>query len=648
MIDWQENLWKRTALLTDWPGSSVINSESLRFLRFSPVHGRNQWNSVSAWKEKFDWFVNSSQCRELDRIDGEPMEFKWKIFPRFTTLQILAGIWNMMTETQWEPEQLPGRIIFMSMYNDIARREKGNEALCIATFQIVKENARRFAHGHWSFLGLGSEKKWYGTHTYKPNGKMGYRVAEDIDDQLQWKWSSRFPWIQCFALRSKGRGTLSIHFCGDDDTAEVVLRTIIFVNHLSIYGARTDMCDELAWRLSGCSENTGKPVAQNNSETMVMPTELSTTNKTLRTNDKVQKELAARLWTKIRKSSRSRRLWRRDSISRPSTMRNLTNWRAFVESPLYLETTHNPKWKDGSVETRRSVQPWRQQPVTIKAVPESRSWSTDDGTHDREKKKQIRYGNDGRNPKTTSTTLETVPGNRLLKQDRNKYQCRCPLLRRLRYHVTCVNGSTSNQWSTTKAVSKCQKRWSDCFAILQYFEKKTEQSNSESWHQCFIQNLRLLRIGQIRTWQNFLQKEVVLRRDFSIVCVDPYSAGTILCLRAIQCHSGGKHIDPTLQDNVLLPSDFAEHIYHVGSSHDMHSIINQDCVQVAKTSRKGDMPCSSEATKPRIAVFKHNWKIHQNTAYWWIWGLLRVRDCISIKKDQARSSSTTLYLRCAP
>ena len=23
---------------------------------------------------------------------------------------------------------------------------------------------------HWSFLGLGSEKKWYGTHVHKPNG----------------------------------------------------------------------------------------------------------------------------------------------------------------------------------------------------------------------------------------------------------------------------------------------------------------------------------------------------------------------------------------------------------------------------------------------------------------------------------------------
>ena len=92
-------------------------------------------------------------------------------------------------------------------------------------------------------------------------------------------------------LKSKGKGTLSIHFFGGDNTAELVLRTIISLNQISIYGAVADMCDELACRILDCSESTGKLVAQNNSETLVMPTDLSTTNKTPRTNDKVQGNL---------------------------------------------------------------------------------------------------------------------------------------------------------------------------------------------------------------------------------------------------------------------------------------------------------------------------------------------------------------------
>ena len=75
------------------------------------------------------------------------------------------------------------------------------------------------------------------------------------------------------------KGQLSRHFCGDDKTAELVLRTIVSVNQFSIYGAAADMYDELLSRISYCSKRTRELVAQDNPETTVMPTALSTTNK---------------------------------------------------------------------------------------------------------------------------------------------------------------------------------------------------------------------------------------------------------------------------------------------------------------------------------------------------------------------------------
>ena len=83
-------------------------------------------------------------------------------------------------------------------------------------------------------------------------------------------------------LKSKEKGQLSIHVDGSDETVKVVLRTIISVNQLSIYGGVADMCEELASGISKCSEGTGRPVAPNNSDTMVMPTEFSITNQPLR------------------------------------------------------------------------------------------------------------------------------------------------------------------------------------------------------------------------------------------------------------------------------------------------------------------------------------------------------------------------------
>ena len=65
----------------------------------------------------------------------------------------------MMNDMQCGPEQFPGQTIFMSMYNDIVWREKGNNELCVANSMTVAGYARKFAHGHWSVLGLGSEKK---------------------------------------------------------------------------------------------------------------------------------------------------------------------------------------------------------------------------------------------------------------------------------------------------------------------------------------------------------------------------------------------------------------------------------------------------------------------------------------------------------
>ena len=84
----------------------------------------------------------------------------------FTTFQIPAKIQDMTTETQCEPEQFQGRIIFISMYNDIVLGEIGNEELCVANFKIVADCAKRFAD-IGRFLGL--DQKTNGTEFIRTN-----------------------------------------------------------------------------------------------------------------------------------------------------------------------------------------------------------------------------------------------------------------------------------------------------------------------------------------------------------------------------------------------------------------------------------------------------------------------------------------------
>ena len=55
-------------------------------------------------------------------------------------------------------------------------------------------------------------------------------------------------------------------------------------------------------------------------------------------------------------------------------------------------------------------------------------------------------------------------------------------------------------------------------------------------------------------------------------------SGTILHLRALQGHSGGNLIDPSLKDNVIIPDGFFKYIYHVGCAINLHSIINSGLI----------------------------------------------------------------------
>ena len=123
----------------------------------------------------------------------------------------------MMTEIQCEPEQLPGRVIFMSVYNDIVWGEKGNEEMCIADSQIVAECAQIFTHGHWLFLGP-DQKRSGAEHIRTNRMKTWDRFAEDMMLNFSESGDPVFRGSSALErgdLKSKGKGNLSKHFCGE-------------------------------------------------------------------------------------------------------------------------------------------------------------------------------------------------------------------------------------------------------------------------------------------------------------------------------------------------------------------------------------------------------------------------------------------------
>ena len=152
-ILWGKNSWKRLSLIGD---ETVINLQSTEVYVFSDsvlCLGRvlQHPESNEVWKNR----VAGIQS------DGESTEFEWNIFPGFTTLQLCDKINDLLSDLGQTPETFSGRILFMSMFNDISCDRKGNKDECLANAGVVKVLARRFGIGQWSFVCPGSEKKWY-------------------------------------------------------------------------------------------------------------------------------------------------------------------------------------------------------------------------------------------------------------------------------------------------------------------------------------------------------------------------------------------------------------------------------------------------------------------------------------------------------
>ena len=66
----------------------------------------------------------------------------------------------------------------------------------------------------------------------------------------------------------------------------------------------------------------------------------------------------------------------------------------------------------------------------------------------------------------------------------------------------------------------------------------------------------------------------------------------------MQGHSGKQKIDPMLQDLVVIPEGFALHIIHVGSSHDVHSIITSGLIAGGNDGKQGRQTVFFTAVNP--------------------------------------------------
>ena len=257
-IVYQKNSWTKLSLIND---PVIINLQSTKVYVFSDsvlclgkVLQHPECNE--AWKNRVAGVRAERSYRDYDAINGESTEFEWNIFPRFTTLQLCDKINDLLSNLGQTPETFTGRILFMSLFNDISCDRKDNKDECLRNANIVKTYAGRFGIGQCLFVRPGSEKKWYSSEN-SPQGawdNIAEKMLLEFAESGHPVFRATTP-LSRGALKSKVRGKLSFHFAADQDTIDTIYRIILSVNQLSVYEAVAAICEEFEDHQDG----TGKP-----------------------------------------------------------------------------------------------------------------------------------------------------------------------------------------------------------------------------------------------------------------------------------------------------------------------------------------------------------------------------------------------------
>ena len=99
-------------------------------------------------------------------------------------------------------------------------------------------------------LSPGLDQKRNGTEPIPTNPTdPGTKIAENMVKNFSDSGHPIFRVSGAFErgeLKSKGGGKKSTHFNGSDENVELLLRTVISANQLSVYGVIPDLCRELS------------------------------------------------------------------------------------------------------------------------------------------------------------------------------------------------------------------------------------------------------------------------------------------------------------------------------------------------------------------------------------------------------------------
>ena len=607
--------------------------------------------SNEAWKNRIAGVQSGKSYRDYDGINGESTEFEWNIFPGFTTLQLCGKINDLLSDLGQTPETFTGRILFMSMFNDISCDRKGNKDECLANAGVVKVLARKFGVGQWSFIGPGSEKKWYSAEN-SPQGAWD-NIAEEMLLEFAESGHPTFRATTPLSrgiLKSKGHGKLSIHFAADEFTIETIFRIIISVNQLSVYGAVAAICEEFENHQDGSGEPEilmGQSIVLGEIKAEVPLQNENSLNHQILWQQYIERIESLSPESKVSRFCKEAGFMRIVEVGQYFVTKDTGDFRQFrsVACREYTLPRDDPSsqakgWIQGNMrigpvlEVTTSFQ-------NFKYGIEIRIWSVNQDNS--QSWVRISYG-------TIKYVVDSNQDNTEIPADPQEDQVPQTSIKVVAARSKAkAKPQQREPVGTTATIPMHERRWIDIepseqtlaaydlskkvISLLRHNQTlQREKDGAIEFYRIkfYLRN----HSSQVQHWSDDRWKACLAagggsKRRYQY-CSD--NSGRILYFRALQGHSGNNLIDPTLQDNVVIGSGIFHYIYHIGCAFNLHSVINNGLIPggqdlsrrqtvfflpIDPRDKDHEDPEYIDFSVPRRARYVHSaWKRHQDAVFW--------------------------------
>ena len=597
--------------------------------------------------------LQESNPGEGDGINGESTEFEWNIFPGFTTLQLCGKINDLLSDLGETPETCTGRILFMSMFNDISCDRKGNKDECLANAGVVKVLARKFGVGQWSFIGPGSEKKWYSAEENSPQGAWDHiadKMLLEFAESGHPIFRATTPLSRC-TLKSKGHGKLSIHFAADEHTIETIFRIILSVNQLSVYGAVAAICEEFEDHQDGSGEPEilmGQSIVLGEIKAEVLLQNENPLNHQILWQQYIERIESLSPESKVSRFCKEAGFMRIVEVGQYFVTKDTGDFRQFrsVACREYTLLRDDPSsqakgWIQGNMrigpvlEVTTSFQNFKYGiEIRIESVNQDNSYSW----------VRISYG-------TIKYVVDSNQDNTEIPAHPQEDQVPQTSIKVVAARSKAKAKPQQRELvGTTATIPKHESRWIDIepseqtlaaydlskkvISLLRHNQTlQREKDGTIEFYRIkfYLRNHH----SQIQHWSDDRWKACLAagggsKRRYQY-CSD--NSERIFYLRAVQGHSGNNLIDPMLQDNVVIGSGIFHNIYHIGCAFNLHAIINNGLILGGQDLIRRQtvfffLPIDPRNTGhkdlehidfsvPRRARYVHSaWKRHQDVVFW--------------------------------